>query len=106
MSKAKGDQKTGGRKKGTPNKVSADLRGWINALIESNREQLEADLKALEPKDRIIILEKLMQYVIPKQQSVREATKDVDASQKIPTKVVVEYVDFSKKSVAADNSNG
>ena len=27
------------------------------------------DLKALEPKDRLIILEKLMQYIIPKQQA-------------------------------------
>ena len=28
------------------------------------------DIKALEPKDRLQMLEKLMQYVVPKQQAV------------------------------------
>ena len=36
------------------------------------------DLKDLEPKDRLQILEKLMQYVIPKQQAV---SADIDFRQ-------------------------
>lgn len=32
---------------------------------------MQSDLDALEPKDRLIILEKLMGYVIPKQQAVK-----------------------------------
>ncbi|MDR2139382.1 MAG: DUF5681 domain-containing protein [Tannerella sp.] len=55
-----------GRPKGTPNKVTTDLRQWVNMLIENNREQLEKDLEALEPKERWQLIEKLMQYVIPK----------------------------------------
>jgi hypothetical protein len=70
MARVKGTPKTGGRAKGTPNKVTTDLRTWINELLDNSRERLETDLNALEPKDRLIILEKLMQYVIPKQQSV------------------------------------
>jgi hypothetical protein len=70
MARVKGTPKTGGRKKGTPNKATSDLRTWINELLDNNRERLETDLGTLEPKDRIIILEKFMQYVIPKQQSV------------------------------------
>jgi hypothetical protein len=70
MSHVKGTSKTGGRRKGTPNKTTTDLRTWISGLLDNNREQLEVDLGALEPKDRLVILEKLMQYVIPKQQSV------------------------------------
>ena len=31
---------------------------------------MERDIKVLEPKDRLQMLEKLMQYVIPKQQVV------------------------------------
>ena len=31
---------------------------------------MEKDIEALEPKDRLQVLEKLMQYVIPKQQAV------------------------------------
>lgn len=42
----------------------------MSAVIDKNRRQMERDLKALEPKDRLQMLEKLMQYVIPKQQAV------------------------------------
>lgn len=64
-----------GRPKGTPNKITADMRGWLTAVIDKNRKQMERDLKKLEPKDRLQILEKLMQYVIPKQQAV---SADID----------------------------
>jgi hypothetical protein len=70
MSRTKGTQKTGGRGRGTPNKVTTDLKTWVNTLIENNRLRAETDLKTLEPKDRLMILEKFMQYVIPKQQSI------------------------------------
>ena len=40
-------------------------------IFEKNRKQMERDLKTLEPKDRLQILEKLMQYVIPKQQAIK-----------------------------------
>lgn len=70
MSRKKGTEKTGGRTKGTPNKTTSNLKNWINALIEDNREQVVKDLKKLEPKDRLVILERLMQYIVPKQQSI------------------------------------
>lgn len=63
--------KTGGRKKGTPNKATSTMRTWLNGLIESNRHQIEDDIKALEPKDRLMILERFMQYTTPKMQSVK-----------------------------------
>lgn len=59
-----------GRPKGKPNKVTLDMRQWLSAVLEKNRSQMEKDLKALEPKERLQILERLMQYVIPKQQAV------------------------------------
>lgn len=59
-----------GRPKGKPNKITQDVRGWLSAVIDKNRKQMERDLKALEPKDRLQMLEKLMQYVVPKQQAV------------------------------------
>ena len=36
-----------------------------------DRKQIEQDLQALEPKDRIAMLERLMQYVLPKQQAIK-----------------------------------
>jgi hypothetical protein len=58
-----------GRPKGKPNKITQDTRAWLSSVIDKNRRQMERDLKALEPKERLQILERLMQYVIPKQQA-------------------------------------
>ena len=66
-----------GRPKGKPNKVTQETRAWLSAVIDKNRKQMERDLKALEPKDRLQMLEKLMQYVIPKQQAT---TVEIDFS--------------------------
>lgn len=71
MARPPGTPKTGGRKRGTPNKVTADVREWIARVIDKNRAQMKRDLKELEPKDRLIFLEKLMQYVIPKRQAAQ-----------------------------------
>lgn len=71
MARQKGTPKTGGRKAGTPNKVTGTLKEFIADLIDSNREQIEKDLKRLAPKDRLYILEKFVQYVIPKTQSMQ-----------------------------------
>lgn len=70
MGRAKGTPKTGGRKLGTPNKVTSSVKEWLSRLIDKNRKQIERDLKQLEPKERLQVIEKLMQYVIPKQQAV------------------------------------
>lgn len=71
MGRKKGTPKTGGRKKGTPNKVTTTQREWLARLIDNNRERIEQDINLLEPKDRLMMLERLMQYVLPKQHSTR-----------------------------------
>lgn len=67
----KGIPKSGGRQKGTPNRVTRDVREWLSKLINKSRRQIERDLQELEPKDRVMILERLMQYVVPKQQAIK-----------------------------------
>ena len=67
MAQPKG--KTGnpnGRPKGSPNKVTQELREWLAKLIDDNREQMQKDIEALEPKERLQVLEKFMQYTLPK----------------------------------------
>ena len=78
MGRAKGTPKTGGRQAGTPNKVSEKLKEFVANLVDDNREQIIGDLKALRPKDRLAVLERFMQYVIPKQQAV---SADVDLNE-------------------------
>ena len=50
MARPKGTPKTGGRVKGTPNKVTYSLKEWITSLIDKQRTQIEQDLQELEPK--------------------------------------------------------
>ena len=71
MAQKKG--KTGnpnGRPRGIPNRITSDLRQWVDMLIQSNISQFEADLKKIEPAQRLNVLEKLLQYCLPKQQSI------------------------------------
>ena len=60
-----------GRPKGSPNKTTTEVRQWLSKLIDKNKRQIERDLKALEPKDRLAILEKFMSYTVPKMQSIQ-----------------------------------
>ena len=58
-----------GRPKGVPNKTTTDLRQWINNFIDDNRTQIQSDWKTLEPKDRLVMFEKLLKYSLPTLQS-------------------------------------
>lgn len=56
-----------GRPKGKQNKVTTSTKSWIQSIIDSSREQLEADMLKLEPVQRWQIAEKLLGYIVPKQ---------------------------------------
>lgn len=64
-------RKTGGRKKGTPNKSTTLGKEVIVSLLAdySNSGLMTSDFMALDPKDRLSIAEKLMQYTMPKMQA-------------------------------------
>ncbi len=62
-------KKTGGRVKGTPNIITADIRAKINAIVEKQVDNIETDLMALEPKERLMIVEKFLSYCLPKLQA-------------------------------------
>lgn len=76
--------KTGGRTKGTPNKVTASIREAVSDLLDeyNNSGDMERDFAALEPRDRIMMAERLMAYVTPKMQAVQA---NVHASTSITT---------------------
>ena len=84
MAAHKGHAKAGGRKAGTPNKTTAFTKSIINDLLASYTESglIAKDFHDLEPKDRLTIAEKLMQYVMPKMQST---AVDLNAGDKVIT---------------------
>lgn len=57
--------KTGGRVAGTPNRTTAEIREQFQKLVDNNLEQLTADLKELEPKDRVKIMIDLAKFILP-----------------------------------------
>jgi hypothetical protein len=59
-------EKTGGRTKGTPNKVTQEVRDLFSQLVRDNLPQLKKDLAALEPYQRVNAMMKLSQFIIPK----------------------------------------
>lgn len=67
----KGLPKYGGRVKGTPNKITKDIREKLAEITSKyyNSELFVNDIAALEPKDRVAVMEKLTNYVAPKMQS-------------------------------------
>ena len=69
-------KKTSGRKKGTPNKVSGLLKEWHCELIESNKEQIKADFAVLSPRDRVMMIERFLSYILPKQKADEECDKE------------------------------
>jgi len=73
--RTKGITKSGGRQKGTPNRVTSDTKQWIKELVDGNRGVFEADLKIIEPDKRLSILEKMMAYIVPKLSSVDVKTQ-------------------------------
>jgi hypothetical protein len=57
-----------GRTKDVPNKVTTKVREMYSLFVELNMERLQDDFDQLEPKERIDVLLKLSEYVVPKLQ--------------------------------------
>lgn len=79
-------RKTGGRQKGSVNKVTAMTKAVISDLLSDYQDSglMGSDFLALEPKDRFQCAEKMMQYIMPKMQSTA-----VDFNNKA-TKITIE----------------
>lgn len=68
--------KKGGRQKGTPNRITSELRGKIKDFLFDNWQTIESDFKNLEPEKRILLFEKLLKYVLPQQIESEVKTTD------------------------------
>ena len=76
-----GRGRLGGRSKGTPNKSTAELREWVQKLVQSNMAQVKRDLKELEPKERLDVIERLMRYVLPRQQAITAEVEEANTTE-------------------------
>ena len=62
--------KTGGRKAGTPNKVTTELRETLKAILDGELLTLTASLDKLTPKERLDVVLRLMPYCMPKVETI------------------------------------
>jgi hypothetical protein len=68
--------KYGGRQKGTPNKLTKELRSVLKDILYQELEQIQEHLETLNSKERVELLIKLMPYILPKVTSVSHTTNE------------------------------
>jgi len=59
-------KKYGGREKGTPNRLTKELRTILKDVLYNELENIEELLDSLETKERLDMLIKLMPFALPK----------------------------------------
>ena len=95
----KGTIKTGGRQKGSPNKVTSAVKDCISKMLTdyTNSEQFMKDFAELEPKERLMIAERLMNYVVPKMQSV--AVEDTNKDKNSTVAMLIQLRDGNTSTI-------
>jgi len=74
---AKG-RKTGGRKAGTPNKLTREMREVLKSILEKEIEKLPELLASLKPERRAEIICRLLPFVLPqKMETEITGAKDI-----------------------------
>lgn len=68
--------KYGGRQKGTPNRITKELRSLLKDIMYEEIGALQERLDALKPKERVELVIKLMPYTLPKVTSISHKTNE------------------------------
>lgn len=77
----------GGRPKGSRDKITAPLRSMIGQFLQKNWKDVERSYKKLEPKEKVLVYERLLKYYLPQLQSISHINeleaqiKNLDGSQ-------------------------
>jgi hypothetical protein len=58
--------KYGGRQKGTPNRLTKELRTILKDIFYNELEKMEELLESLEPKERLELVIKILPFMLPK----------------------------------------
>ena len=66
-------------RKGVPNRTTQQVRKAFQLLIDDNLEQMQSDLDALTPRDRLRFIIDLSKFILPQLQAVSiEDLRDKD----------------------------
>ena len=92
-------KKTGGRQKGTPNKITSEIRDKISILVSGTIDSI--DINTLTHYQKVKLLNSLCQYVIPKLQSADFQIGTPD----MPSAVSIKFIDNSGKDISDQYDN-
>jgi hypothetical protein len=68
--------KTGGRQKGTANKLTQSMREIVSDILKSELESIKETLESVEPKERLAFIVKLLPYSMPQYTSITYENKE------------------------------
>ena len=86
--------KTGGRQKGTPNKITSEIRDKISILISGTIDTI--DVTTLTHFEKVKLLNALCQYAIPKLQSADYQIGSPEGQ----GAVTIQFVDSNGKDIS------
>ena len=70
-----------GRPKGAKDRVKGDILAQVKEFIEENMESIQEDYDALDPKERMQFLLKLLEFAIPKAQGEEKQATEINLLQ-------------------------
>ena len=91
--------KTGGRQKGTPNKITSEIRDRISVLVSGTMDSI--DISTFTKMEKIKLLQVLCQYIITKLQSADYQIGTPD----MPSAVSIKFIDNSGKDISDQYNN-
>ncbi len=99
-----GHKKAGGRKKGTPNKVTKNLRKLLEEQLTPHILKLGEDLEKMETDKKVMALSSLINYILPKYSNT---TINADDKRDISTEELLRDLNgnYPKKDIHIDLSN-
>ncbi len=81
-----------GRPKGTPNKITQDMRMWLSSVLDKNRHQMERDLKSLEPKERLFELLKWLKQGYAESKTIEAWCSDGENTLRPPSEMTEDEI--------------
>ena len=70
-----------GRPKGAKDRIKGDILAQVKEFIEDNLESIQEDYDALDPKERMQFLMKLLEFAIPKAQGEEKQATEINLLQ-------------------------
>ena len=66
-----------GRPDGAKNKTTEELRNTVQSFIENNIESMQANFDQLDAKDKLMFIEKILSYTLPRLKVTELKTEEI-----------------------------